>query len=408
MASSTLEGEAKTLSGKEALKNSEEVLIERDGKFELVSAKDMQADRSPTEDDSLEKTSKRASVIAIPGPPPTSEPNEQDQTESEVQPEPSSFSESKRTESQEKREDTSTENMQPEPLLGKNSDTQNSSSTEMEPAVADKDILSSASGEKSNSGEKLTSDKTPDSGTKIVPVAAESITNPTSHQDIEENKQDQLSTVVSKDPTNVSMENHPPSAEIDKLESYVSGAKNSSIASSGWERPKSESFKQQWGKREMDKKQRNELAFKAWLEKKDAQVAERRRLERVNAKVSTKEEQQQRMQQCRLAYKAWLENKTKEIRERRLQERAAKSAQGTSNYPKVQSTLSFQQWMEQKDHQRQKDQELEIRRNKEAEEIAVKVDPSLAERAYNQYVNMYTHTHSRVKFYHIGGCIRRM
>ena len=62
----------------------------------------------------------------------------------------------------------------------------------------------------------------------------------------------------------------------------------------------------------------------------------------------------------------------------------------TPNDSKVQSTLSFQQWMEQKDHQRQKEQELEIRRIKETEEIAVKVDPSLAERAYNQYVNMYT------------------
>lgn len=387
MASSTLEGEAKTLSGKETPKNSEEVLIERDGKFELVSAKDMQADRPPTEDNSPEKTSKSASVIALPEPPLTTEPDERDQTESEVQPEPESEVQPE-PERPEKNKNTSTENtsnVQPEPLLGTNSNTQDSSPRETEPAVADKDIpSSSASDEKPASG---VSGEKPDSDKKNVLLAAESVTDQTSHQDIEDNRPDQLCTVVSKDPTNISMENHPSSAEIEKLESYVSGAKISSIASCGWERPKSESFKQQWGEREMDKKQRNELAFKAWLEKKDTQVAEQRKVERVNAKVSTKEEQQQRMQQCRLAYKAWLENKTKEIRERRLQEHAAKSAsQGTPNDSKVQSTLSFQQWMEQKDHQRQKEQELEIRRIKETEEIAVKVDPSLAERAYNQWL----------------------
>ena len=143
---------------------------------------------------------------------------------------------------------------------------------------------------------------------------------------------------------------------------------------------------QPWEEDEMERKQRCESAFKAWLARKNAQIAEERKLQRANAKVMTKEDILQKIEQSETAYKAWLENKNRQVQERRYHQRAIKSA--NAGIPKEakaqQSAAAFRGWLEQKQMQRQKEREMQIRRVKEEAELARTVDTSLANHAYRR------------------------
>ncbi len=140
---------------------------------------------------------------------------------------------------------------------------------------------------------------------------------------------------------------------------------------------------QYWDEDEVDKRLMCENAFKAWLAKKDAQISEERKLQRANTSVLTREEKLQKIEMCENAYKAWLENKNRQVHERRYHQRAKSASTGTSNEPQ-QSTAAFRYWLEQKQIQRQKEKTVEIRRVKEEAVLAQKVEPSIANQAYRR------------------------
>lgn len=204
-----------------------------------------------------------------------------------------------------------------------------------------------------------------------------------------------LSAMPSK-VTNTSMENHPssmgPKAVSDSYTSENTGSwKSKERTESAHEYTEYESGRQVWEDTEAyDKRVRNEYAYKAWLVRKDAQMAEERKLVRLNTRIPTREERLEKIEHCKQAYRAWLENKTREIRQRRLEERLTKSAtQFDSERIKTQSTLSFEVWLEQKHQQRRKEHQLAMKKAKEEDGILTKVEPSIAQLAYKRYGDLF-------------------
>lgn len=136
---------------------------------------------------------------------------------------------------------------------------------------------------------------------------------------------------------------------------------------------------------EIERRKRNEAAYNAWLTKKNAQIAEQCKLERVNNRPVTREELQRKREQCKNAYTSWLGNKKKEATQMRIYERAIKSATVGANVQEQSSTVAFQKWLEQKQLQRRKEHEIANRKIKEEEEIAVNIHPDIANQAYRRY-----------------------
>ena len=140
--------------------------------------------------------------------------------------------------------------------------------------------------------------------------------------------------------------------------------------------------KRRWQEAQMERKRRNEAAYNAWLVKKDNQIAEQRKIERMNRAIVTRDDLLHKMENCEVAYKAWLKEKNQKIHEKRLEDRATKSANlETTTYT---STLSFQMWLEQKQIQRQKERAIEMRRMKEEAEVEKKITPEDANLAYKR------------------------
>lgn len=138
---------------------------------------------------------------------------------------------------------------------------------------------------------------------------------------------------------------------------------------------------------EIERRKRNESAFQAWLAKKDAQIAKERKLRRpVN--VLTSHDRLEKVEQCEYAYQAWLNKKSREIYEKRKIEHDAKTAQNPDyrTLQKAQSAAAFRKWCQQKQVQKHKERMLEIRKSKEEEALAQRINPSLAQQSYMRYL----------------------
>lgn len=387
MASPGVKEEDETLNVSDSTpKNSEEVLIERDGKFELVSASDMQADQ----------------------PLPT---NATESTSSEVKKGPSQEGETTEGVSTQHQEDSPSRKVSPsvEAAVGgkeegskkvRDKGSAKKKVRSLEGAAGDKGSAKNSSKGKDEHSESVdswcASSSSGSSGSVSLPSnpthASTSSTSAAAQSIIETSSTGARDLDIKEKPsklTDISLENHPPSMDPKAVsDSFISGSTTGTTSWQSKERTKSapghKTNRQLWEEAEMEKRERNECAFKSWLSRKDTQIAEQRMLARLSNRVPTREEHLQKMEQCKLAYRAWLENKTKEIRQRRLEEQGMRSAVTSSNDAKAQSTLSFQQWLELKHQQRQKEHELETRREKEEGGILVKIEPSIAQLAYQR------------------------
>ena len=365
---------------KDVSKGSEEVLIEIDGKFELVSAADMQANQ------------------------PTESPNQKSQEASDTHHQDFNMKPGVRGKDRKKSD--------------KNSDTENYDddfeATSSSSSSSVDNTTSNLNQDLSKKQEESYASETP-SG--YLPTKTPEVVNSNSN-DIQEkpstddtNNGSNSATAIVSDPTNMSnptgkVEDQP-NAEITPINKTDLGQRRSSVeivvsehntqvistndsSSNRLSRTKSapsrSTLSQYWEEAEVDRKERCESAYRAWLAKKDAQIAEERRLQRANTKLLTREEKLQKIEQCEAAYKAWLENKNRQVHERRNQQRAVKSASvGTSKECQAhQNAAAFRKWLEQKQQQRQKEREIETRRAKEETELAQKVDSSLSNQAYRQ------------------------
>lgn len=367
-----------SVSSKEIAKGSEEVLIEIDGKFELVSAADMQANQPTDPKHSEASTAHGHKEEKMGGKKEVNSDdaeNYDDDFEDDVPSTGSSPIVEKTALQHSPQSKKETSNEQTEQHFSRKP------TASEEPSTAEKTMINRSTAVPKK---KTSIQERPNSGSKSSPSTKEvAKVQDAPSRDIIPVKSDAFAE------SQTELEQHR-SVEIIVSE-HNSESTNKSNATTGRSRTKSapesrSTLSQFWEDDEMERKQRCESAFRAWLVKKDAQIAEERKLQRANTRVLTREDVLQKIEQSETAYKAWLENKNRQVQERRHHQRTIKSAStGNSKESQAQqSAAAFRSWLEQKQVQRQQEKEVHVRRVKEEAELARTVDPSLANHAYRR------------------------
>ena len=131
---------------------------------------------------------------------------------------------------------------------------------------------------------------------------------------------------------------------------------------------------------ETERKKRNEAAFKAWLAKKNEAIEERRKLE-ISKQKMIEEELRQKRERNETAFQAWLASKT---REQKLGGKESRPKTSISKCDEAASSAAFEHWLNHKRIQRQKELGETQRRQREEEKAARKADPTIVEQAYKR------------------------
>ena len=134
------------------------------------------------------------------------------------------------------------------------------------------------------------------------------------------------------------------------------------------------------GEDDTERKKRNEAAFKAWLSRKNEALEERRKLE-ISKQKLTEEELRQKRERNEAAFQAWLASKNRE------QKLGGKESRPTTSIPKCDkaaSSAAFEHWMNRKRMQHQRELEENHKRQREEEEAARKADPTIVDQAYKR------------------------
>ncbi len=132
---------------------------------------------------------------------------------------------------------------------------------------------------------------------------------------------------------------------------------------------------------ERRKKQNNDIVYRAWLDKKNMQLSEERKM-KVSHRILTQEEILMKKEQAQSAYKAWMAHKDK--LDEKKKERCIKSATPFKESELKRSMDAYNAWLEHKRLQKQRDQEMERKKLKEEEEAARRVDSDTVHEAYQQ------------------------
>ena len=125
------------------------------------------------------------------------------------------------------------------------------------------------------------------------------------------------------------------------------------------------------------KQEMNEVAFAAWLSRKNE---ERRKLEKPKNQMSD-EDLRLKRQRNKEAFQAWVASKERELQERRKDSAPSTSAPQCS---KEMSSAAFEGWVSSKREQRRREAGLEDRRKKELEEAAKRVDSTVVDQSYKK------------------------
>ena len=123
----------------------------------------------------------------------------------------------------------------------------------------------------------------------------------------------------------------------------------------------------------------NQTAFQAWLQHKNDQLRERRKIERL--KQTSTNKQRPTDLECEKAFQAWLANKKRQhsaIAHSKEQESESKEARKRRN------DLAFEAWIKKKQTERLQSLKYEKQRLKDLEEAAKLADPEMCQRAYKQ------------------------
>lgn len=131
---------------------------------------------------------------------------------------------------------------------------------------------------------------------------------------------------------------------------------------------------------ETERRKRNEAAFKAWLTKKNEAIEERRKLETSKQKLA-EEELRQKRERNETAFQAWLASKT---REQKLGGKESRPKTSISKCDEAASSAAFEHWLDHKRIQQRKELGETQRRQREEEEAARKADPTIVEQAYKR------------------------
>ena len=137
-------------------------------------------------------------------------------------------------------------------------------------------------------------------------------------------------------------------------------------------------------KRETDEEQQkrrkmSEAAFAAWVRRKDT---ERRNKERAELKSTTTEEtKRQRREMSERVYKNWVESKNQMLKTQRLLSRPSTSV---PKKDEEECRRAFESWLERKRTQQFEEVKRERLRTQELEELAKKADTSITDKVYKE------------------------
>lgn len=132
------------------------------------------------------------------------------------------------------------------------------------------------------------------------------------------------------------------------------------------------------------RKQLSDAAFTAWLSKKQTEVIAKRREERERLSY-TAEDLQKKKEQCDVVYQNWLEAKNKQWKSERARERSSRPSTSVPKRDEERCRQAFETWMKRKETQYLEEKKKEQIRSQELEDAAKRADPSVVEKAYKGY-----------------------
>ena len=135
---------------------------------------------------------------------------------------------------------------------------------------------------------------------------------------------------------------------------------------------------------EREKQKRlNDAAFVAWVSRKNEEVSERRKQER--AKLSgVAEEQRRKTEMCELAYQNWLDIKNKQLQRQRARETSTRPSTSVPKKDEEKCRQAFESWKKKKCAQQMEEVRMELLKSREMEEAVEKTDPDVIDKAYKK------------------------
>lgn len=129
------------------------------------------------------------------------------------------------------------------------------------------------------------------------------------------------------------------------------------------------------------RKRMSEAAYSAWIAKKDEERRQRLEVEKLISATTAKNDKQKK-EMCEKVYQNWLETKNRELQSQRLQQ-----SRPSTSVPKKdedQCRQAFETWLEKKRTQQNEETKKERVRTQEMEETARKVDPTVIDTVYKE------------------------
>ena len=158
----------------------------------------------------------------------------------------------------------------------------------------------------------------------------------------------------------------------------IRSAPGSRSAKSSHRRKEEEEAEEQENRRRI-----SEAAFSAWLSRKNEEVMERRKQEK--AKLNSKmEDEQQKKETCDLAYKNWLEAKNKQYQTQRMRETLSRPSTSVPRRDEEYCRQAFENWMKKKRTQYLEEIKKQRMKSQEMQEAAERADPSVIDKAYKE------------------------
>lgn len=126
----------------------------------------------------------------------------------------------------------------------------------------------------------------------------------------------------------------------------------------------------------------NERAFRLWVEKKNAELQEKRR----KMKTEPLETEEDKLKRNQKAFESWLRKKQKQINSLRMAEEAKAQNELSKEEKKEKEKEMFKSWVQKKAEEKTKLKELEEAKKKEMNILVKKTPQDIAQKAYKQLV----------------------
>lgn len=136
------------------------------------------------------------------------------------------------------------------------------------------------------------------------------------------------------------------------------------------------------GEDDIQRRQRNEIAFTAWLNRKKEEYIRQQEQAKEQSKL-TEEDLEQKKLRNETTFNSWIATKDRELQARRAQ---VKLQRPSTSIPKADSAVAYASWVERKNQRRRQHTQLVLRTHKQVEESASKSDTTVIDKAYKNWL----------------------